>query len=507
MRIIRKRKNIFSKVLALMIVSAIIAGAFVLFTAIINQTQFMEESLIRENILIAKIVAQGIESGYPAREWPFETFKRIRESKNILFWWVVKPNGEIYQADDVEVWGKRIDDKDVGTKEIVVKDSFYSKTNQKIKLILYPLNIKESGVPWTLYLGISLESITAARNQMILYSFSTFIVIVTLVTLFSYYSAKSFTRPIEKLTEACGRISRGDFTAKINIKTRDELEALADSFNLMQRELKRTISELKKKTEKLNQAKHELEEWSKTLEVKVRERTKELMETQEQLIHSEKMATIGTLAGGVAHEINNPMLAILISTQTLLKDITDENQRKSLLRIEESTKRCRDIVQTLLRYSRKPEVGEFKSIDLNKVISDSCNLLQHQLEKDNVKIETEYGDIARIEGNPNELQQVFTNLILNAGDAIKKTGKPGKITIRTSQEGKFIVSNVIDNGIGIPEENIKRIFDPFFTTKDVGEGTGLGLSIAYKIIEKHKGEIDVSSKVGKGTTFTIKLPK
>jgi len=244
----------------------------------------------------------------------------------------------------------------------------------------------------------------------------------------------------------------------------------------------------------------------------------ELKSTQEQLIHSEKMATIGTLAGGIAHEINNPLGAILTSTQTLLMDIKDEGERESLKLIEDSTRRCRDIVQTLLRYSRKPEVGEFESIDLNAVIIDSCNLLQHQLEKDNIKIETEYGSIPYMRGNANELQQVFTNLILNAGDAVKEkrkiedkrkikdTEKPGKITIRTSQKGKFIVSQIIDNGIGIPEENIKRIFDPFFTTKDVGGGTGLGLSITYKIIEKHSGEIGVSSKVREGTIFTIRLP-
>jgi len=232
----------------------------------------------------------------------------------------------------------------------------------------------------------------------------------------------------------------------------------------------------------------------------------ELKTTQSQLLQSEKMATIGTLAGGVAHEINNPLSAILMNTQILLKDSKDKSERESLKLIEENTRRCRDIVRSLLTYSRKPELGEFESIDLNRVIGDSSNLLQHQLKRDNIKIEKKCGNIPWIEGNANELQQVFTNLILNARDAIKEAGKPGKIIISTFQKGRFIVSKVIDNGVEIPKEDIKRIFDPFFTTKDVGKGTGLGLSIVYKIIEKHNGRIDVSSTVNKGTVFTIRLP-
>jgi len=144
---------------------------------------------------------------------------------------------------------------------------------------------------------------------------------------------------------------------------------------------------------------------------------------------------------------------------------------------------------------------------LNKVVKDTYNLIKHQLKGEKITIETEYGDLSSIDGNANELQQVFTNLILNSRDAIEEKGKSGSITIRTSQEDAFIMAKVIDNGAGISPENMNKLFDPFFTTKDVGKGTGLGLPIVYNLIKKHDGVIGFSSELGKSTTVTIKLPK
>ncbi len=275
------------------------------------------------------------------------------------------------------------------------------------------------------------------------------------------------------------------------------------------RQLKEKAEELENKTRKLSQTRSAILNMLKDMaenKKKTENAYQELKRTQSQLIQSEKMATIGILAGGVAHEINNPLGGILIHTQMLLRKTRDRDERRSLKLIEESTRRCRDIVRSLLDYSRKPGLNDFRSLNLNKVISDACDMIHYEMEDRNIKIEAEYGSIPDIKGNSNELQQVFTNLILNAEDAIDETGKPGKIIIRTYQEDRYIISQVIDNSSGIPEENLKKIFDPFFTTKDVGKGTGLGLSIAYRIVEKHGGEINVASKLGEGTTFTIKLP-
>ncbi len=247
----------------------------------------------------------------------------------------------------------------------------------------------------------------------------------------------------------------------------------------------------------------ELEKLNLQLEVAL----DDLKETQSQLLQSEKMATMGTLAGGVAHEINNPLGAILANAQMLLRDVKNKEDRESLELIEESARRCRDIVKSLLTYSRKPATEKFKPVDLNEVIGDTCNLLKHQLEGENIKIETEYGKLPRFPGNANELQQVFTNLILNSRDAIKELDKPGKIIVKTSHEGDFIVSRVIDDGAGIEQKNIEKVFDPFFTTKNLADelGTGLGLSITRKIVEKHSGEISIESEVGEGTTITVRF--
>ena len=246
-----------------------------------------------------------------------------------------------------------------------------------------------------------------------------------------------------------------------------------------------------------------------SMEEEINRKTKELLETQRQLIQLEKLATVGTLAGGVAHEINNPLTAILTNAQILLStcDNLDEDEKESLQLIEEAAKRCKVIVQKLMLYAKKPKEEEFKEVDLLNVIKNVLSLIGYQLNQENINIninakEKEY----KVLGNQNELEQVFTNLILNAKDAIKQIKKFGNINIYLSKDKNKIVAEVEDDGVGIPKEIIPKIFDPFFTTKDVGKGTGLGLSICQAIIERHKGKIFVESEPNKGTKFTIEFP-
>lgn len=232
---------------------------------------------------------------------------------------------------------------------------------------------------------------------------------------------------------------------------------------------------------------------------------KKLKTTEAQLIQSEKMATVGVLAGGVAHEINTPLGAILLNAEMLLREIEAKPYRKMLEKIEEGTRRCKEIVEMLLRYSRKTGAN-FEELDLNQVIDRACAFLKHQLRQDKIRLRKQQGKVSPIEGNFNELMQVFNNLIVNAKETIKSIKESGTITIKSYQQGDFAVVQIKDDGRGIPEEHIGRIFDPFFTTKDVGKGTGLGLSIVYRIVENHKGSIEVSSKPQKGSTFTIRMP-
>lgn len=271
-------------------------------------------------------------------------------------------------------------------------------------------------------------------------------------------------------------------------------------------QLRRLVKILTLREIELVKAKEELEKMNKHLEDLVEERTKELKKAQEQLIRSAKMAAIGTIAAGMAHEINNPLGIILINTQMLKESIRDETKRKMLETIERAVKRCKEITQNLLKYSRGQSVGEFKLVDVNEIIKETCKMLSPYFRKFGIEVITNYGNVPKIMGSYGELQQVFTNLLLNAVDAVRKVKRKGRIEISSYLEGKTIKVKIKDNGCGIPKKYMEKIFDPFFTTKKVGEGTGLGLYISLKIIENHKGNITVSSEEGNGTEFLITLP-
>ena len=248
------------------------------------------------------------------------------------------------------------------------------------------------------------------------------------------------------------------------------------------------------------------------MEEQVTQRTKELVDIQKQLIQAEKLATVGTLAGGVAHEINNPLTAILTNTQMLLatSGTTEaELTRESLELIEEATKRCRTIVKKLMTFARKPlESATISKVNLLDVLNNVLSFVGYQLKQDNIKIITKIKEDAYlVMGNDNEFEQVVTNLILNAKDAIKQTKKSGAIYIFFSKNDEWIKMEIKDGGAGIPKELIPRLFDPFFTTKDVGKGLGLGLSICQAIVEKNNGLISVESEPNNGTTFTVQLPR
>jgi signal transduction histidine kinase/CheY-like chemotaxis protein len=248
----------------------------------------------------------------------------------------------------------------------------------------------------------------------------------------------------------------------------------------------------------------EIKLWSEELEHKVEERTQELRAAQERLLQSEKLASIGQLAAGVAHEINNPMGVILGFAQGIVKTLPeDDSLRKPLTTIEKESLRCKRIVQNLLDFARYSEPAP-QLTHINELIDTSCDLVKHQISLQNVRLVKGY-DLAlpAIMADPNQLQQVFINIMLNAYQAMPDGGT---LHITTKTVGSELQVIFADTGTGIPPENIQNIFDPFFTTKEVGEGTGLGLSVSYGIIKAHGGDIEVESQVGKGTTFVIKLP-
>jgi hypothetical protein len=227
------------------------------------------------------------------------------------------------------------------------------------------------------------------------------------------------------------------------------------------------------------------------------------MGLEEQLQHSEKMASIGILAAGVAHEVNTPLTGISSYTQMLRQQIKNDDPRSALLeKIEKQAFRAAKIVNNLLNFSRSSK-AEFESLDINKVLVDVLSLLEHQLERGRIKVRKELSDLPPVRGNENRLQQVFFNLILNARDAMPKGGW---LTLASRAEEDSIVVEVRDTGHGIKPEHVRRIYDPFFTTKGIGRGTGLGLSISFGIVQEHGGAIFVESVPGQGTTFQVALP-
>jgi hypothetical protein len=229
-------------------------------------------------------------------------------------------------------------------------------------------------------------------------------------------------------------------------------------------------------------------------------------ELEEQLQISDKMASIGLLAAGVAHEVNTPLTGISSFTQMLLESADpDDPQTRVLEKIERQTFRAAKIVNGLLNLSRPATAGaERAPVDLNAVISDVLALLEHQFKVAKIRVRRDLASPSPVVmGIEFKLQQVFLNLFLNARDAMPKGGW---LSIATRTSGEHAVAEVSDTGSGIPSEHLSRIYDPFFTTKAIGQGTGLGLSISYGIIREHDGSISCDSALGEGTRFTLSLP-
>ena len=226
----------------------------------------------------------------------------------------------------------------------------------------------------------------------------------------------------------------------------------------------------------------------------------------QEIRRSERLAMIGRLASGVAHEINNPLGSILLFSRLLLQKAPLEGlQRENLERIERETRRCQDIVKGLLDFAKKRE-PKSELVTINKLMDETIKLFEKHPIFHNVKIIRQYQqDLPEIFADPNQIMQVFTNLIINAVDAMKEQGS---MTIETAitEDHCYVEIRFSDTGDGMPQDVMERVFDPFFTTKGVGQGTGLGLSVSHGIIEGHGGTIKVHSILGKGTTFTVSLP-
>lgn len=304
--------------------------------------------------------------------------------------------------------------------------------------------------------------------------------------------------PIKDVIQHIKDVGTGSFDKLVDVRSDDEIGELANGFNQM--------------TQNLSRSCQELEQWTKELESRVHDRTKELQDTQVHLIQTEKLAATGKLAAGVAHEINNPIGIILNRIECLEMEAAEKKVGKEIMNdlkvISEHAKRVSKIVGGLLAFSRQTaQDSRLEQINVNDILEKAVILFDRIALQKGVQIEKRfYNGLAPIMGDSQKLEQAMVNLIDNALDA---TDRGGRIIVESRKKFRndyFVQILVSDTGCGIAKANLSRIFDPFFTTKEVGKGTGLGLAVSYGIIKEHHGKIEVKSEEGKGSAFIITIP-
>jgi len=333
------------------------------------------------------------------------------------------------------------------------------------------------------------------ENQAVSYRNNIIVLTVSLLLLLSgcltLLTQKLVNIPVKKLLLHTRHLSRGELDSRIDHVPSDEIGELAAAFNEM--------------AHNLQIAQEELREWNNTLEAKVEERTARIQSMQTKLIRSEKLATVGELVAGIAHEINNPLTGILMYSSMIETDTRLDPELKSDLQtVVRETQRCAEIVKGLLDFSRE-SIPRKRQESVNRVMDKTLALVERQASFHNIVITKQYGEnVPDVLIDPNQIEQVFMNILINASQAMENGGE---LNIYTGGDarGQTLFVRISDTGCGIPEKSLAKIFDPFFTTKE-NRGTGLGLSVSYGIIENHGGHIEVSSQEGKGTTFTIILP-
>jgi two-component system, NtrC family, sensor kinase len=306
-------------------------------------------------------------------------------------------------------------------------------------------------------------------------------------------------RPVKELIAGTQQVAEGRLDQPLSVHAQDELGELAASFNKM-------IADLA-------QAREELTGWNRLLEARVTEKSRELSRAHEQMLHVEKMASVGKLAAVVAHEINNPLSGILTYAKLLRRwlaaaEVPAERRQEiesALELIERESRRCGDIVRNLLMFSRAAPMN-LEWTNLNAVLERSVRLVRHQLEMSGIQLRLEPApDMPPVHCDPAQLEQVLLALVVNAIEAMPRGGT---LTLRTRlrPEDAAAEITVADDGAGIPPDILPQIFEPFFSTKEGGHSTGLGLAVSRSIIERHRGRIKVASEPGRGTTFTLTLP-
>ncbi len=364
--------------------------------------------------------------------------------------------------------------------------------------IAYPIYIDQNQRWGTVRIGFSkkslMEEIKKNRSNLIIISLASLL----LAGAASSLLAGRISGPISELSEGALSISRGNLNQTISIRTGDEIEELSNIFNRMTKELAKNRDQQRKLIGQLSQKNVLLKK-----EIEARE------QLESELIKIERLRALGEMSGGVAHDFNNILGAILGRAQLLLEKVDTPSIKKGIEIIEKAALDGAETVRRIQEFTRvRADSSSFKTTDINQVIRDAIEFTRTRWKNEAeamgrpITIANDFNDIPPVLGDPSGLREVFTNLIINAVDAMPEGGR---ISIKTEKQAENIMITISDTGKGMSRETKQRIFEPFFTTKGT-RGSGLGLSICYGIITRHKGEIVIDSSEGNGSTFTITLP-
>jgi two-component system NtrC family sensor kinase len=345
-----------------------------------------------------------------------------------------------------------------------------------------------------------LEAAINTAQAQFLYTTMALVFIVGVVV--AVFIRRLVQRPIHKLYEGTREIADGNLDTRIHVRGRHELARLAEAFNHMAQDLKA--------------ARSEVTEWSHKLEEKVILKTEELSRAQRQVLHMEKMASLGKLSATVAHELNNPLSGMLIYARLIRKEIgqqpidvdTREELTSYLALLEKECSRCGAIVQNLMVFARKTGAA-MAPIDLNEVAERSLMLIRHHLEISGVRLNSELlTENSQIIADAGQLVQALVALLINAVEAMNglEAGE-AELSLRLRGTDDQVEIEVADNGIGIPDDVLPQVFEPFFSTKNDESGVGLGLAVVYGIVQRHGGHIEARSSLGRGTVFHVSLPR
>ncbi len=450
-----------------------------------RESRIMYSDIERQGMILAKTLAIPVindfiyerlglvEEGGLIDNYVTEIFER--KDIDLIYIAVLDEKGRVLSHNDFKEYGKIYNDpltlKSIQSDTTVVQRFYDKKAGQAAFDFATPLSIGKKR--WgTLKFAISLQKVEDEINSTIIR-----VVILTLLALFGGFTiiivlGRRFIGPITDLAKTMEKAGGDKLDVKVKVKGKDELALLGESFNQM-------ID-------------------------RIREANLELKQTHDKLLQSEKMASVGILASGVAHEINNPLGGLFNAVQMLEKGGDKEDFRRRYLElIKEGLKRIETTVGKLLWMSRKGD-REPKVVDIKQALKDIYGFIDYRLKNNNILYEESVKDGVSVFIDPHDLQQIMINLMINAEQSMEEGG--GELSVNVYKDDSRTFIEVSDTGEGIEEEELKKIFDPFYTTKHPGEGTGLGLWLTYEIVKNYNGDISVKSTKGEGSTFTVIFP-